>query len=62
MMKTLIDLRAELIEALKPDGTLVLSGILVDQVAAVRSCFDEITFEEPVEKDGWIRLVGSFVS
>ena len=59
MMKTLIDLRAELIEALKPDGTLVLSGILVDQVAAVRSCFDEITFEEPVEKDGWIRLVGS---
>ena len=59
MMKTLIDLRAELIEALKTDGTLVLSGILVDQVAAVRSCFDEITFEEPVEKDGWIRLVGS---
>ena len=59
MMKTLIDLRAELIEALKPDGTLVLSGILVDQVAAVRSCFDEITFEEPVDKDGWIRLVGS---
>ena len=59
MMKTLIDLRAELIEALKLDGTLVLSGILVDQVAAVRSCFDEITFEEPVEKDGWIRLVGS---
>ena len=59
MMKTLIDLRAELIEALKLDGRLVLSGILVDQVAAVRSCFDEITFEEPVEKDGWIRLVGS---
>ena len=59
MMKTLIDLRAELIEALKLDGTLVLSGILVDQVADVRSCFDEITFEEPVEKDGWIRLVGS---
>ena len=59
MMKTLIDLRAELIEALKLDGTLVLSGILVDQIAAVRSCFDEITFEEPVEKDGWIRLVGS---
>ena len=59
MMKTLIDLRAELTEALKSDGTLVLSGILVDQVAAVRSCFDEITFEEPVEKDGWIRLVGS---
>ena len=59
MMKTLIDLHAELIEALKLDGTLVLSGILVDQVAAVRSCFDEITFEEPVEKDGWIRLVGS---
>lgn len=58
MMKTLIDLRAELIEALKLDGTLVLSGILVDQVADVRSCFDEITFEEPVEKDGWIRLVG----
>ena len=59
MMKTLIDLRAELIEALKPDGTLVLSGILVDQVVAVRSCFDEITFEEPIDKDGWIRLVGS---
>lgn len=59
MMKTLIDLHAELIEALKLDGTLVLSGILVDQVADVRSCFDEITFEEPVEKDGWIRLVGS---
>ncbi len=59
MMKTLIDLRAELIETLKPDGTLVLSGILVDQVAVVRSCFDEITFEEPVDKDGWVRLVGS---
>ena len=59
MMKTLIDLHAELIEALKLDGTLVLSGILVDQVAAVSSCFDEITFEEPVDKDGWIRLVGS---
>ena len=59
MVKTVIDLRAELIEMLKPDGTIVLSGILVDQVAAVRSCFDEITFEEPVDKDGWIRLVGS---
>ena len=59
MMKTVIDLRAELIEMLRSDGTLVLSGILVDQVAAVRSCFDEITFEEPVDKGGWVRLVGS---
>ena len=56
---TVIDLRCELIEMLKPDGTIMLSGILVDQVSSVRSSFDEIKFEEPVENDGWVRLVGS---
>ena len=56
---TVIDLRCELIEMLKPDGIIMLSGILVDQVSSVRSSFDEIKFEEPVENDGWVRLVGS---
>ena len=45
----------------RPRGNMSIDDFkqLVDQVADVRSCFDEITFEEPVEKDGWIRLVGS---
>ncbi len=43
----------------KPDGLLVLSGILADQAEQVMAAYRPgILFEPPVLRDGWVRLTG----
>ena len=54
----LIELAVPLQSALKPTGTLILSGILPDQVDRVAAQYSAIHFELPLEASGWIRLTG----
>ena len=44
---------------MEKNGTVVLSGILSDQVQKVISAYKEwFIFESPVYLKGWVRLVG----
>jgi ribosomal protein L11 methyltransferase len=54
----LIELAGELQSALAEDGTLVLSGILPDQLDPIIAAYESTDFQLPDEDDGWIRLVG----
>lgn len=54
----LMQLAIPLAEALKQDGTLVLSGILPEQSREVIACYPTIDFQTPYEDTGWIRLTG----
>jgi ribosomal protein L11 methyltransferase len=56
---TLIDHRDRLCAATKPGGTIVLSGILGNQVEDVRRAFsDNVVFDPPSRRDDWALLSG----
>ncbi len=59
----LVSLADRLAGALRPDGVLVLSGLLVAQAAEVQGAYPGLDFEAPVteadeEGRSWVRLVG----
>jgi ribosomal protein L11 methyltransferase len=55
----LVELAPRLVSLLRPDATLVLSGILEDQAASVMGAYREFcSLAPPVARDGWVRLVG----
>ena len=57
---TLIDYSETLRDAVKSGGKLALSGVLSEQVNAVRDAFHEwFDFEPPAIKDNWARLTGT---
>jgi len=57
---TLIELSTLLVEAVKPSGYLVLSGILGSQAAAVMEAFrPHIAFQPIVTLDDWVLLWGT---
>lgn len=56
----LIELAPRLLALLPRGGRLVLSGILVEQAAAVQAAYAAaIAWEPPLAEDGWVRLVGT---
>lgn len=57
---TLTDLADRIVGALKPGGSLVLSGILTEQAASVAGVYrDFIKFDAPAHLEGWTRLSGT---
>ena len=55
----LIELSAQLAEYVRPEGTLVLSGILREQADEVISAYEaHFAMEEPVYLEDWVRLDG----
>ena len=54
----LVTLCAKIENALKSGGRLVLSGIMESQADWVMRSYQNIQFEEPVIRDGWVRLTG----
>ncbi len=57
----LIHLAPELLSLLKPQGKIVLSGILPQQADAVMAAYQSggIAFSEPTIQDDWLRLEGT---
>jgi ribosomal protein L11 methyltransferase len=59
LAKPLIELAEPLKAALKTGGSLVLSGLLLEQAETVMQSYrPEVVFCAPVEQEGWIRLEG----
>lgn len=59
LAKSLIELAATLSQLVKPQGQILLSGILHDQAELVMETYRPwFLLNPPVQKDGWIRLVG----
>jgi len=59
LAKPLIDLAPELAPRVRREGTLLLSGILEDQIDTVRLAYAPfIAFEPPLLRDGWGLLHG----
>ena len=55
----LIELAPRLAELVRVGGDLVLSGILGEQAAAVRTAYERwFSLSETVERDGWVCLHG----
>ncbi len=60
LSKPLIELADRIIALLKPGGHLVLSGIMRDQAAAVRSAYQEEIDLAPTETKGdWVAVIGN---
>lgn len=58
----LIELAPQLIAMVKPLGKLVLSGILISQIDAVKNAYQSwVVFDEPVIQEDWVRLAGNKV-
>lgn len=56
----LVELAPTLLEALRPGGTLVLSGVLTDQVTTVQGAYAEGVDLGPVSiREGWARITGT---
>jgi len=56
----LIELAPAFCRVLSPGTTLVLSGILAEQVeTVVRAYADIVEFSDRAERDGWVRLTGN---
>lgn len=60
LANVLIDLAPRLATTPRPGGRLILSGILPEQAAAVRSAYEAqgLVFEPTQTQDGWVRLDG----
>lgn len=54
----LVNLKPMLLSALRPNGTLLLSGILDHQSSLILKSFSELTFET-FQQDEWIALMGT---
>ena len=55
---TLIDLAAPLSALVKPQGSLVMSGILAEHAQSVRSAFAEQFLLNTANSEAWVRLDG----
>lgn len=55
----LIELAVQLSQCLQDKGTLILAGLLAEQVDQVRHAYPDIRFGAPVRQGEWIRLEGS---
>ncbi len=59
LAQPLMSLSPQIIELLKPQGTLVLAGILTSQAEAVRQAYvPKISWQDCQQKDDWVRLTG----
>ena len=54
----LVTLSTKIENALKSGGRLVLSGIMESQADWVMGSYQNIQFDAPVIRDGWVRLTG----
>jgi ribosomal protein L11 methyltransferase len=52
----LVRAAAILRRALRPGGSLIVSGLLTEELTAVRAAFEGLTSTSEVEEDGWIAL------
>jgi len=55
----LIELAPMLSQCLRPQGSLILAGLLAEQVDKVRHAYPDIRFGAPARQGEWIRLEGS---
>lgn len=56
----LIELAPHLVSLVRPNGRLILSGILQDQAKEVAHAYERtICFDPLIEHDGWVRLSGA---
>lgn len=58
LAKPLIDLASHISSLIVTGGTLVLSGILAEQVEAVIAAYPMIQFQPLTQQDDWVRLDG----
>lgn len=58
LLQPLIDLAPILVAAVALNGTIVLSGVLATQRAALLAAYLEISFQNIVDEEGWLLLVG----
>lgn len=54
----LIELASIISSRVKPEGSLVLAGLLDEQAEAVMNAYPNIAFAPPVSRDGWTCLSG----
>lgn len=59
LLGPLVSLSRQFTEWLKPQGTLVLSGLLEGQVSQIIAAYPNIVFESPTLDAGWVCLVGT---
>ncbi len=52
----LIELAPQVSELVKPEGELVLSGILHEQASQVIAAYNEFSFTAPAQEEDWVRL------
>lgn len=58
LARPLIELAAELTGHLRPEGLLVLSGLLTDQAADVAAAYPQIHWQTQTVREDWVRLQG----
>ena len=59
LLNTIIRLKERLVSSLKPEGTLILSGILEDQASSVIDTFrNEMTISIIDQDEGWLLMKG----
>ena len=59
LLNTIIQLKERLIASLKPEGTLILSGILEDQASSIIDAFrNEMTISIIDQDEGWLLMKG----
>jgi ribosomal protein L11 methyltransferase len=56
-LRVLVPMAPALTARVRPEGTLILSGILRDQESEVRRAFEHFEVEEILRRDEWIALV-----
>lgn len=56
LARPLMDLADQLRSLMAKEGTIILSGILEDQIDIVQDSYSGLRFGEPFIRDGWVRL------
>ena len=63
LAEPLLQLAKAMAELVKPDGKIVLSGLLEDQAQEILTCYQQwFSMQDPVIEDGWVRLTGTRLS
>ena len=59
LLNTIIQLKERIVSSLKPEGTLILSGILEDQASSIIDAFrNEMTISIIDQDEGWLLMKG----
>lgn len=62
LAKTIIDLKSELLSSTKDGGSIMLSGILENQIdEVIQALSPEVSFDTPEINNGWAGLSGTIV-